>query len=184
MSKSSPWEQRLKKCPDYSHLRIFYYNCFPWLKPYTQSKLDPKSKPCVFIGYNLSHKGYRCLDPTTNRIYISRHVHFDEATFPFHNPNLLQVHSQHSTGSSSPYSSPFSFTFPNLYSSSQYFPISQSTHISPIPTVVPSSTSNTNPAPIPPTLPKSQSPLTHFAPTSFALPDPAPTTASIHPMQI
>ncbi|KAM0972168.1 hypothetical protein ACFX2A_020331 [Malus domestica] len=30
-----------------------------------------------------SHKGYRCLDQTTGRIYISHHVVFNEATFPF-----------------------------------------------------------------------------------------------------
>uniref|UniRef100_A0A0E0E2C1 Reverse transcriptase Ty1/copia-type domain-containing protein n=1 Tax=Oryza meridionalis TaxID=40149 RepID=A0A0E0E2C1_9ORYZ len=34
-------------------------------------------------GYPQDHKGYRCFDPTTNRIYISRHVMFDEHSFPY-----------------------------------------------------------------------------------------------------
>jgi len=35
----------------------------------------------VFLVYPSAHKGYRCLDLSTHRIIISRHVVFDE--FPF-----------------------------------------------------------------------------------------------------
>jgi hypothetical protein len=45
--------------------------------------LSPRSTPCVFIGYSSIYKGYKCLDLNTNRIYISRHVIFDESSFPF-----------------------------------------------------------------------------------------------------
>ncbi|KAM2554344.1 hypothetical protein TB2_018473 [Malus domestica] len=60
--KPSPWELLFHKPPDYTTLKVFGCRCFPWLKPYTSSKLDLKSKPCVFLGYSLNHKGYRCLD--------------------------------------------------------------------------------------------------------------------------
>lgn len=56
--------------------------CYPWLKPYTSHKLDPKSKPCVFIGYSFTQSAY-CLEPTSHKIYTSRHVHFIEHIFPF-----------------------------------------------------------------------------------------------------
>lgn len=79
----SPWELVFRKSPDYSKLKVFGCSCYPWLKPYISSKLDGKSKRCVFLGYSLQHKGYRCLDLETNRIYVSRHVTFDEDTFPF-----------------------------------------------------------------------------------------------------
>jgi hypothetical protein len=37
----------------------------------------------LFIGYSSLHKGYRCLDISTGRIYISRDIVFDEIVFPF-----------------------------------------------------------------------------------------------------
>lgn len=37
--------------------------------------------PCIFIGYSPDHKGYWCLNLTTNYLLISRHVEFDETCF-------------------------------------------------------------------------------------------------------
>lgn len=41
-----------------------------------------RSKKCIFLGYNSNYRGYRCLDPATKRIYLSRHVIFNEKSFP------------------------------------------------------------------------------------------------------
>jgi len=38
---------------------------------------------CVFVGYSADQHAYLCLDPTTCRIYTSRHVKFVESEFPF-----------------------------------------------------------------------------------------------------
>src|SRR5438128_2502864 len=38
---------------------------------------------CIFLGYPDNHFSYRCLDLSTNRIIISRHVTFNENSFPF-----------------------------------------------------------------------------------------------------
>jgi hypothetical protein len=46
-------------------------------------KLAPRSSFCVLLGYSENHKGYRCLDLASNRLIISRHVIFDESSFPF-----------------------------------------------------------------------------------------------------
>lgn len=70
--------------PSYDLLRIFGCACYPWLTPFGWSKLDYKSTRCVFLGYSIHHRGYQCLDIKSGRIlYLSRHVIFDELTFPF-----------------------------------------------------------------------------------------------------
>lgn len=82
LSFISPYEKLFLTPPDYTTLKVFGCLCFPWLKPYTTSKLQPRSVKCTFIGYSRNHKGYYCLDNSTGRIYISRHV-FHEDVFPF-----------------------------------------------------------------------------------------------------
>jgi len=69
--------------PNYEHLCIFGCKCYPNLSAATAHKLAPRSAMCVFLGYSAHHKGYRCLDLSSNRIIISRHIVFDESSFPF-----------------------------------------------------------------------------------------------------
>jgi hypothetical protein len=64
-------------------LRTFGCACWPNLRPFNPQKLEFRSKQCVFLGYSNHHKGFKCLEPTTGRIYISRDVVFDEHLFPF-----------------------------------------------------------------------------------------------------
>lgn len=78
----SPYELLYTKSPDYTLFRSFGCLCFPCLRPYNKHKLQYRSTSCIFLGYNSSHKGYLCLDPLTNHIYTTRHVVFDESSFP------------------------------------------------------------------------------------------------------
>ncbi|OMO62605.1 Integrase, catalytic core [Corchorus capsularis] len=89
LNMKSPFEKLFHKTPDYSSLRVFGSLCFPYLRDPSKTKLDPKSLPCVFLGYSHQYKGYRCFCPTTNKVYISRHVVFDEDVFPFQKPGSL-----------------------------------------------------------------------------------------------
>ncbi|KAK9077447.1 hypothetical protein SSX86_005784 [Deinandra increscens subsp. villosa] len=86
-SSISPFQHIFKHPPDYTFLRVFGSQCFPHLRPYNQNKIDFRSTPCVFLGYSPTHHGYRCLDPLTDRLYISRHVRFNEQCFPFNQPS-------------------------------------------------------------------------------------------------
>jgi hypothetical protein len=67
--------------PSYEHLRVFGYACYPNTAATTPHKLAPRSTRCVFLGYSSDHKGYRCLDLSTNRLIVSRHVIFYDS-FP------------------------------------------------------------------------------------------------------
>jgi hypothetical protein len=69
--------------PSYEHLRLFGCTCYPNLSADAAHKLAPWSTRCVFLEYYADHKGYRCLDLTTNNIIVSRHIVFYEADFPF-----------------------------------------------------------------------------------------------------
>ncbi|KAJ0008130.1 hypothetical protein Pint_29518 [Pistacia integerrima] len=44
--------------------------------------MQPKSSPCVFLGYPQVQSAYKCLDLKTQKIYIFRHVLFDEPNTP------------------------------------------------------------------------------------------------------
>lgn len=52
------------------------------------------------------HKGYKCLDRQTGRIYISRDVIFDESRFPFASSVMHGTPSLNATGTSFPQSEP------------------------------------------------------------------------------
>ncbi|PKU87548.1 Retrovirus-related Pol polyprotein from transposon TNT 1-94 [Dendrobium catenatum] len=80
--------------PTYDHLRTFGCACFPSLPPHTSTKLQPNSALCVFMGYSLTQKGYKCLNLETNIISISRHVTFLENVFPFHAKPPSSISSQ------------------------------------------------------------------------------------------
>ncbi|KAI5345120.1 hypothetical protein L3X38_012997 [Prunus dulcis] len=79
----SPSQILLHKEPNFAFLKIFGCACFPYLRPYNTNKLHLRSVKCVFLGYSLDHQGYRCLNLITNRVFLSRHVIFDEHCFPF-----------------------------------------------------------------------------------------------------
>ena len=85
IDNATPLERLLgnKAKPNYDLLKTFGCACWPLLRPYNARKLTFRSKECVFIGYSNHHKGYKCLDVATGRVYISRNVIFDENVFPF-----------------------------------------------------------------------------------------------------
>jgi hypothetical protein len=69
--------------PNYSMLKVFGCACWPHLRAYNKHKLAFRFKEYVFLGYSSLHKGYKCLDIDSSRIYISRDVIFDEDVFSF-----------------------------------------------------------------------------------------------------
>uniref|UniRef100_A0A2N9F0V1 Integrase catalytic domain-containing protein n=1 Tax=Fagus sylvatica TaxID=28930 RepID=A0A2N9F0V1_FAGSY len=76
--KKSPFELLYGKLPDYSSLRVFGCVCFVSLPSHERNKLEPRSRLCWFLGYGIFQKGFRCYDPISRRLRISRHVEFWE----------------------------------------------------------------------------------------------------------
>jgi hypothetical protein len=83
ISHQTPLERLLGQKPDYAFLHTFGCECWPNMSPYNTQKLSFRSTQCVFLGYSNRHKGYKCLEPSTGRVYISHNVIFDEIVFPF-----------------------------------------------------------------------------------------------------
>ena len=74
---------------DNNNLKVFGCRCFSYIKG--NNKFIPKTYSRVLIGYNNLHKGYKCSHPSTKRVYISRHVVFDENTLPYMSPKKSQT---------------------------------------------------------------------------------------------
>ena len=65
---------------DYSNFKIFGCEAYVPTPKNQRSKLDPRSKKWIFVGYDDVTKGYRLWDPTSHNIFISIDVIFDESS--------------------------------------------------------------------------------------------------------
>ena len=76
----TPHEKYYGKKPDLSYVRIFGSFAYVHIPDKKRQKLDPKSKKCILVGYSLEQKGYKCFNPSTRKVRVSRDVVFDEST--------------------------------------------------------------------------------------------------------
>ena len=74
----TPEEKYTGTKPDLSHMKVFGCIAYVHVPDEMRTKLDPKAEKCVFIGYSLEQKGYRCYNPSTRDVRVSRDVVFDE----------------------------------------------------------------------------------------------------------
>ncbi|KAG9447270.1 hypothetical protein H6P81_013398 [Aristolochia fimbriata] len=93
LQNSTPFTCLYGTSPDYSLLRVFGSTCFVLLPDRERDKLSGKSAMCIFLGYIIEQKGFRCFDPVANKLRISRHVSFWEHV-PFYS---LPKHSNQSS---------------------------------------------------------------------------------------
>uniref|UniRef100_A0A2N9FT93 Integrase catalytic domain-containing protein n=1 Tax=Fagus sylvatica TaxID=28930 RepID=A0A2N9FT93_FAGSY len=156
LSHISPWEKLFHKPPDLTHLKTFGCLCFPYLRPYNTHKLQPRSTPCLFLGYPSHTKGYICLDPISHRIYISRHFVFNESEFLPHLSLPSAAHTVHVTSTFDP----LPWLLVMMHSCSHIplvDPLSPSVHIPitlpdspPLPPIITPSSVSAEPIPTPP----------------------------------
>ncbi|MCO5566674.1 hypothetical protein L7F22_020352 [Adiantum nelumboides] len=74
----TPEEKFTDKKPDLVHLKVFGCIAYVHVLDELRTKLDPKAEKCIFIGYSLEQKGYKCYNPVTRHVRVSRDVVFDE----------------------------------------------------------------------------------------------------------
>lgn len=58
--------------------RVFGCVAFVHLHKNQRTKLDPCVVRCLFLGYGVHQKGYRCYDPITRHIYVTMDITFLE----------------------------------------------------------------------------------------------------------
>jgi Reverse transcriptase (RNA-dependent DNA polymerase)/GAG-pre-integrase domain len=176
LESDSPYQVLFSKSPDYAFLKVLGCSCYPYIRPYAANKLSPRSTPCVFLGYSIMYKGYKCLSLNTNKIYISRHVIFDEYSFSFTKTSAPATSSLSPSHTSSlvvipPY-------HPPQQTSSSDKSDSLSSPLTPSPPLrnLPASTSVPSP-------PVSNTPLLVYTRRKPSLSQKPSSTASLHPMQ-
>ncbi|GJT03883.1 retrovirus-related pol polyprotein from transposon TNT 1-94 [Tanacetum coccineum] len=64
--------------PSISHLRVFGCLANVHIPQQQRTKLDDRSMECVLLGFSDESKAYKLLNPTTNKIIVSRDVIFQE----------------------------------------------------------------------------------------------------------
>ena len=74
----SPFEAWHGRRPNVHFMRTFGYVAHVKVVKPGAKKLDDRSKPMVFLGYQQGSKGYRVYDPIDKRVHVTRDVVFDE----------------------------------------------------------------------------------------------------------
>jgi hypothetical protein len=79
---TTPFENIFNKQPDIQYFKTF--GCLAWVykpKEIRKHKLDNRSEPMTFIGYEIGSKAYKFMRKD-NSIFIATHAWFDEEKFP------------------------------------------------------------------------------------------------------
>ena len=74
----TPYEVWKGYKPNVNHLCIFGCSANAHIRKDERSKMDPKAKKSIFLGYGIGVKGYRLFDRDTSKVFHSRDVIFNE----------------------------------------------------------------------------------------------------------
>lgn len=74
----TPYEAWTGRRPDVARLRRFGCLAYVHVEAHKRTKLDPRAVKMIFVGYADNHKAYRCFNPVTKKVIISRNVTFNE----------------------------------------------------------------------------------------------------------
>ena len=80
MHDVTPHEKDYGTKLDLDHVRIFGSIAYEHIPNKKRRKLDPKLEKYILIGYSLEQNRYKCFNPSTRKVRVSRDVVFDEST--------------------------------------------------------------------------------------------------------
>ena len=76
VQNQTPYDLLFGSSPSYDLLRVFGCVCFVLLQDHEIKKLQSRSRLCCLLKYGIGQKGYRCYDPISKSLLVSRHVVF------------------------------------------------------------------------------------------------------------
>ena len=68
--------------PSLQHVRVFGCRAYVLIQKDQKKSLQPHSVACIFLGYSDEIKGWRCYNPVTKKVIVSRDVIFNEGEYP------------------------------------------------------------------------------------------------------
>jgi len=71
----------MSRKPSVEHLHVFGCRAYVHIQD-KRKGLQPKSEHCIFLGYPLEFRGWKCYNPATKKVVISRDVVFVETELP------------------------------------------------------------------------------------------------------
>ncbi|MCO5587362.1 hypothetical protein L7F22_041311 [Adiantum nelumboides] len=90
----SPYERLYGIKPTVSYMKIFGSVCYVHVPNEARKKMEPKAVKCIFLGYPVEKKSYKCYDPTTRQVYVSRDVRFCEHE-PWYKPKPATIEDEY-----------------------------------------------------------------------------------------
>jgi transposase InsO family protein len=76
--EKTPYEVWIGQKPNLKHLRVFGSTAFVHIQKQMTTKLEPRSKKMLFVGYDGESSNYRVFDPVSKKVSVSRDVVFNE----------------------------------------------------------------------------------------------------------
>jgi len=83
---TTPHEKWTGRKPNLSYIRRFGCTAYAAIPSERRQKLDSKARKLILVGYESGTKGYRLLETSTDKIYVSKDVRFLEG-----NPHVGQL---------------------------------------------------------------------------------------------
>jgi hypothetical protein len=109
-------------------LRIFRCVTYVHIHKHHRDKLDARALKCVFIGYYITQKGYKCYHPPSKRFLVSKDVTFNENQ-SFFNKTYLQEDNTDIEDKNTNVFYIFSFQIPSRQQSSLNSPLTKSPNL-------------------------------------------------------